>query len=161
MDNRKGNLSSSNAGDRRKSYANKRKSTKGYYYLAFTEPFERLTDRDIELRRDYAKDAVARYYGISKDLINLRKKSRESEGVSLDEIYYVNVGKEPVGKISLRISRFSGDNNHMILIYQNKRATPKRKVQKKFRPIETDKEKRRRKKKQKRTSRKGKNKKRR
>lgn len=153
----KGNLGSINQGDQRKANERRSKSTKGYYSMAFTEPFERLTTRDIDIRQEYAKDAVARFYGIHKNYVKLRNKSTKPSGINLDEVFYIYVGQHPVGKLSIRVTRFSEKNNRMLLIYQHKNSVPKRHVQSKFKPIRTATEQRRHeKKRQRRSSSKGK-----
>lgn len=152
----RGNLSSFNSGNHKKANDKRSKSTKGYYSMAFTEPFDRLTNRDIDIRKEYATDAVARYYGIHKNYVRLRNKSSKNSGSNLDEVFYVYVGQHPVGKLSIRISRFTDTNNRMVLVYQHKNETPKRKVKNKFTPIKTATEKRRTEKKRKRANRKGK-----
>lgn len=152
----KGNLGSINKGNHDKTYESRSKSTKGYYEMAFSEPFDRLSERDVEIRQEYAKDAIARYYGIHKNYIQFRKKDSTTSGVNLDEVFYVMIGKQPVGKVSIRITRFSKTNNRMLLIYQHKRSVPKRDVKHQFVPIRTKTEQRRVDKKRKRTDRKGK-----
>lgn len=152
----KGNLGSINKGNHKKAQEKRSKSTKGYYSMAFTEPFERLSNRDVDIRHEYAKDAVARYYAIHKNYVSLRGKSSKNTGSNLDEVFYVYVGQHPVGKISIRITRFSDTNNRMLLIYQHKNNTPKRDVKHKFTPIQTETQRRRAEKKRKRASRKGK-----
>lgn len=152
----KGNLGSINKGDHEKTFDKRSKSTKGYYEIAFTEPFSRLTERDLSLKQEYAKDAIGRYYGIHKQFVQLRKKSSNVSGINLDEVYYVMVGKQPVGKISIRIKRLTKTNAHMVLAYQHKREVPRRDVKSKFVPIRTATEQRRVEKKRQRTDRKGK-----
>lgn len=151
----KGNLASTNKGNHQKTFDKRAKSTKGYYEIAFTEPFSRLTERDLELKQEYAKDAVGRYYGIHKRFVQLRKKSSNVSGVNLDEVYYVMVGQQPVGKIAIRIKRLTKTNAHMVLAYQHKREVPRRDVKSKFVPIRTEREQRRVEKKRQRTNRKG------
>lgn len=152
----KGNLGSINKGRHKEAARRRSKSTKGYYSMAFTEPFDRLKERDVEIREEYAKDAVARYYGVHKSFVQLRNKSKKPSGINLDEVFYVYVGQHPVGKISIRVTRFSEKNNRMVLIYQHKNSVPRRKVKPKFTPIRTAREQRRHEKKRQRTSRKGK-----
>lgn len=151
----KGNLGSINKGNHQKGYDRRSKSTKGYYTMAFTEPFEGLTERDIEIRQEYAKDAIAKYYGIHKNYVKFRKKTSKALGANLDEVLYVYVGQHPVGKISIRVTRLGTTHNRLLLIYQHKRSVPKRQVKNRFNPIRTKTEQRRVDKKRKRASRKG------
>ena len=151
----KGNLGSINKGRQKEAAERRSKSTKGYYSMAFTEPFDRLTTRDIDIRQEYAMDAVARYYGIHKNYVHLRNKSSKPTGINLDEVFYVYVGQHPVGKMSIRVTRFSETNNRMVLIYQHKNSVPRREVKPKFTPIRTEREKRRHEKKRQRADRKG------
>lgn len=152
----KGNLGSINSGRQREAAEKRSKSTKGYYSMAFTEPFDRLSERDIEIRHEYAKDAVARYYGIHKSFVQLRSKSSKPSGINLDEVFYIYVGQHPVGKLSIRVTRFSKKNNRLLLIYQHKNSVPRRAVKSSYTKIRTATEKRRHHKKMQRTSRKGK-----
>lgn len=98
----------------------KRKKTHlGYYRLGFVEPYVKMTERDIEIRQEYAKDLVSRYVGAPKDMIQFRKKSSTQTSLSLDEVFYVKIGKETIGKISIRVQRMFTSSN-LTFIYQEK-----------------------------------------
>lgn len=83
----------------------KRLSTKGYYQVGFVKEYKDLTEKDIMLKLEYGKDLVSSYIGVHSDMINLRKKQEKQTLASLDSVYYVSVGKEPVGKLSIRAQR--------------------------------------------------------
>ncbi len=83
----------------------KRLSTKGYYQVGFVKEYRNLTEKDIMLKLEYGKDLVSSYIGVKADMINLRKKQDKQTLASLDTVYYVSVGKEPVGKLSIRAQR--------------------------------------------------------
>lgn len=57
------------------------------------------------LKLEYGKDLVSSYTGVPADMIKLRKKKEEQTLASLDTVYYVSIGKEPVGKLSIRAQR--------------------------------------------------------
>lgn len=120
MSNINGNLLG--LGGSKNNRAKQRKSHKGYYKLAFVEPYERMTERDVELRQEYAKDLIGKYTGLPKDLIQFRKKSSKQTIVSLDEVFYVKTGKEPIGKLSIRVQRLFKSVS-LTIIYQEKRLS--------------------------------------
>lgn len=97
-----------------------RQSHKGYYKLGFVEPFTGMTERDLEIRQEYSKDLISKFCGVPKDMVYFRKKSSKQTIVSLDEVFYVKIGKETVGKLSIRIQRMFKTNN-MTIIYQEKK----------------------------------------
>ncbi|AKC05083.1 hypothetical protein NGDEOPKE_00163 [Enterococcus phage vB_OCPT_Carl] len=83
----------------------KRLSTKGYYQVGFVKEYQNLTEKDIMLKLEYGKDLVSSYTGVPADMIKLRKKKEGQTLASLDTVYYVSIGKEPVGKLSIRAQR--------------------------------------------------------
>lgn len=95
-------------------------SRKGYYRLAFVESFNKMTDRDIDIRQEYAKDLIATYARVPKDMVVFRKKSSKTSLVSLDEVFYVKLGKSTVGKISIRVQRTFKEAT-LSFIFQEKR----------------------------------------
>lgn len=95
-------------------------SNKGYYRVAFTECYEGLTEREIELRQEYAKELVAMYIGTTKELVSFRKKDTSTTRVSLDEVFYVKVGNATVGKISVRVQR-AFRSKDVYFVFQEKR----------------------------------------
>lgn len=58
--------------------------------------------------------------GVPKQMVTFRKKSTKQTTVSLDEILYVKVGVDTVGKISIRVLRAFSYSN-MDIIFQVKR----------------------------------------
>lgn len=78
-----------------------------------------MTERDIELRQEYAKGAISGCIHIPKDMITFRKKSTNQTAISLDEVYYVKRGKDTIGKVSIRIQRMF-TRSSMTIIFQVK-----------------------------------------
>lgn len=107
-------------------YKQAKKSTKGHYRVEFTEVFDRATERDIELRRTYGKELIARHLGTPADMVSLRakKKTGEQTLTALDEVFYVKVGQDTVGKLSIRTQRhWKGVT--LIFIFQVKKVALK------------------------------------
>ncbi|QZA69064.1 hypothetical protein 278BB001_120 [Bacillus phage 278BB001] len=103
-----------------------RKSTRGHYRVEFTEVFERMTEKDIELRKTYGIDLVAGNLKVPTDMVTLRakKKTGEQTLTSLDEVYYVKVGQETCGKLSIRTQRLWKSSN-LIFVFQIKKTALK------------------------------------
>lgn len=118
IDQRRGNLTADNKHGKH-SHSTQRKSNKGYYKLAFVEPFTNLTQRDIDLKKEYALDAIGRFYDTNKSLLHLRKKEENQSYLAIDTIYYVRLGKEPIGKVSIRVTKLFNTNS-MTIVYQEK-----------------------------------------
>ncbi|ALA07712.1 hypothetical protein PBC6_120 [Bacillus phage PBC6] len=103
-----------------------RQSTKGHYRVAFTNIFEKMTERDISLKYTYGKDLLSSYLSVPVDMISLKpKRSAVTQTLTaLDEVFYVKVGKEIYGKLSIRVQRLR-KNNLLIFIFQDKKAALK------------------------------------
>ncbi len=106
-------------------YKRSRQSTKGQYRVGFTEMFERVTERDIELKHTYAKDLLSNYLKVPVDMIHLKVKRKPQQTLtSVDEVFYVKVGSDIYGKVSIRVQRVLR-GNMLIFVFQEKRAAPK------------------------------------
>ncbi|AHJ87177.1 hypothetical protein BCP8-2_139 [Bacillus phage BCP8-2] len=106
-------------------YKRSRQSTKGIYRVGFTEMFERVTERDIELKHTYAKDLLSNYLKVPVDMIHLKVKRKPQQTLtSVDEVFYVKVGSDIYGKVSIRVQRVLR-GNILIFVFQEKAASPK------------------------------------
>ncbi|QFP93269.1 UNVERIFIED_ORG: hypothetical protein Xoosp15_4 [Xanthomonas phage Xoo-sp15] len=106
-------------------YKRSRQSTKGNYRIAFTELYERVTERDIELKHTYAKDLLANYLKVPVDMVHLKVKRKPQQTLtSIDEVFYVKVGSDIYGKVSIRVQRVLR-GNMLIFVFQEKKASPK------------------------------------
>lgn len=102
----------------------KKKSTKGYYHVAFVKEYKGLTERDLELKLDYGKDLVHHYTGVPYDMLSLRKKTERQTLSSVDSVFYVKTGKEVIGKLSIRVQRRFNDLA-LVFVYMEKNYAPK------------------------------------
>lgn len=96
-------------------------SKKGHYKVAQVESFEGVTERDVELRREYAKDLIGMHTNSAADFIQLRRKESNVTLSSLHEVYYVKIGHNTVGKISISVQRVFNKIN-LSFIFQEKRV---------------------------------------
>lgn len=96
-------------------------SNKGYYHVAFTDRYNKVTERDIELKESYARDSISKYANIPRDLINLQEKKSTQTTTALDTVYYVKVGQTTLGKVSIRVQRLFTHTN-LLIIFQEKRT---------------------------------------
>jgi hypothetical protein len=103
-------------------YKKSRQSNKGHYRIEFTEVFEKMTEKDVELRRKYGTDLVAANVGVPADMITLKakKSSGEQTLTSRDEVFYVKVGKDNYGKLSIRTQRL-WKSTTLIFVFQVKK----------------------------------------
>ncbi|ANY29329.1 hypothetical protein [Bacillus phage PK16] len=103
-----------------------KQSTKGSYRIAFTEVFDHVTERDIELKQTYMVDLLSSYMKVPVDMITLKPKRKTPSQTltSLDEVFYVKVGKDVYGKCSIRVQRL-WKNNVLIFIFQDKKLSLK------------------------------------
>ncbi|BAN59639.1 hypothetical protein N374_gp194 [Bacillus phage phiNIT1] len=85
-----------------------------------------MTEKDIELRKTYGIDLVAGNLKVPTDMVTLRakKKTGEQTLTSLDEVYYVKVGQETCGKLSIRTQRLWKSSN-LIFVFQIKKTALK------------------------------------
>lgn len=108
------------------SYKQHKKSTKGHYKIAFMNTYENMTEKDIELRIQYGKELVAQHIGVPFDMITLKPKRIHGKQTltSLDEVFYVRVGSDVAGKLSIRTQR-TWKTTSLIIIFQEKKIAPK------------------------------------
>lgn len=107
-------------------YKRSRQSNKGHYRVEFTQVYENMTEKDVDLREVYGKDLVAGNIGVPADMITLvsKKKTGEQTLTALDEVFYVKVGKDNYGKLSIRTQRLR-KAAMLIFIFQAKKTAPK------------------------------------
>lgn len=107
-------------------YNQARKSTKGHYRVDFSKVYENMTEKDIELRKTYGKDLVAQSLGVPADMVTLKMKRQglTQTLTSLDEVFYVKVGQDTAGKLSIRTQRLR-KNNLLIFVFQVKKVALK------------------------------------
>lgn len=99
-------------------------STKGHYRVEFTRVFEGLSEKDVELRKVYGTDLVSQYAGIPADMLtlHLKKSTGEQTLTSKDEVYYIKVGKDIYGKLSIRTQRLLKGNMLVFVLQAKKNA---------------------------------------
>jgi len=103
-----------------------RRSTKGHYRIEFMNVYENRTNKDVELRITYGKDLVAQHIGVPIDMVTLKQKKTNGNQTltSLDEVFYVKVGQDVAGKLSIRTQRLWKKSN-LIFIFQAKKIALK------------------------------------
>lgn len=107
-------------------YNQARKSTRGHYHIDFSKVYENMTEKDIELRRTYGKDLVAQSLGVPADMvtIKLKRQGLQQTLTSMDEVFYVKVGQDTAGKLSIRTQRLR-KNSLLMFIFQVKKTALK------------------------------------
>lgn len=105
-------------------YSNALKKKEGKYKPSFVEPYDNLTEREVGLKLEYAKDLLSKQLGVSRELIKLETKrsKKVTTLTSLDEVYYVKVGTSILGKISIRTQR-TWKSTSLLFVYQEKQVT--------------------------------------
>lgn len=103
-------------------YKKSRQSNKGHYRIEFTQVYDKMTEKDIELRKTYGVDLVAANVGVPADMITLKAKKQigEQSLTCRDEVFYVKVGKDNYGKLSIRTQRL-WKTTTLIFIFQVKK----------------------------------------
>lgn len=98
------------------------KNTRGVYRVEFTRIYENVTERDIDLRKAYAKDLIAQNIAVPADMINLQPKRKTAAQTltAMDEVLYVKIGDVIYGKCSIRVQRLR-KSNILIFIFQVKK----------------------------------------
>ncbi|QDP42927.1 hypothetical protein HWC53_gp162 [Bacillus phage vB_BmeM-Goe8] len=102
------------------------KSNKGHYRIEFTRTFEKVSDRDIELRKKYMVDLLSENIAVPADMITLKAKKQTGEQTLTcrDEVFYVKVGDVNYGKASIRTQRL-WKSVTLIFIFQKKKSALK------------------------------------
>lgn len=91
----------------------------GYYVVKFVERMARVSSKEIELRQDYATQFIAVYLHTDPKLIRLKLKKQTQTLTTVDDVYYVSIGKVILGKISISTQR-AFQWASLIFIYQEK-----------------------------------------
>jgi hypothetical protein len=88
-------------------YKKAKQSDKGHYRVEFSHMYKDMTEKDVELRHKYGTELVAQNVGVPADMIHLRKKRQSGEQTltAQDEVFYVKVGQDNYGKLSIRTQR--------------------------------------------------------
>jgi hypothetical protein len=104
-------------------FANEKAKQKkeGTYRVSFTEVFDRVTEKDIQLRKQYALNLISTYLYAYEHLLHLEAKTKEGKQTAsaLDEVFYVKFGKEVLGKVSIRTQRGLRFNS-LYFVFQQK-----------------------------------------
>lgn len=102
---------------------NRKKSKKGDYKPEFVEMYSKVSDKDVELRKDYAIDLLSKHLGVRRELIVLddKRSSTINTVTARDEVYYVYVGQQVAGKISIRTQR-TWKSIDLLFIFQTKQV---------------------------------------
>ncbi|AXH71196.1 hypothetical protein BSP36_150 [Bacillus phage BSP36] len=109
----------------REAYTKSRQSTRGHYRIEFTQVYENMTEKDVELRKVYGVDLVAGNLGVPIDMITLKAKKKTAQTLtSLDEVFYVKVGQDTCGKLSIRTQRL-WKGSILIFVFQKKKTAIK------------------------------------
>lgn len=107
----------------RDAYKKSKQSTKGHYRVEFTKMYEDMTDKDVDLRKEYGKQLVAANVGVPADMITLKVKRNPGDQQTLtcrDEVFYVKVGTDNYGKLSIRTQRLR-KSSALIFVFQVKK----------------------------------------
>ncbi|QPY77416.1 hypothetical protein ANTHOS_180 [Bacillus phage Anthos] len=104
-------------------YNNALKKKEGKYKPSFVEPYDNLTERELSLKLEYAKDLLSKHLGVTRELIKLETKrsKKVTTLTSLDEVYYVKVGTTILGKMSIRTQR-TWKSTSLLFVYQEKQV---------------------------------------
>ncbi|USL89348.1 hypothetical protein vBBceHLY2_00072 [Bacillus phage vB_BceH_LY2] len=86
---------------------NRKRSKSGTYTPSFIETYEKVTEKDVDLRKSYAIDLTSKHLGVRRELIKLddKRSSIVNTLTSRDEVWYVYIGNQVVGKLSVRTQR--------------------------------------------------------
>lgn len=79
-----------------------------------------LTDKDLDLRENYALDLASKVFNLDSRFLRLEKSHSEFEDVSMSEVYKVKQGKKDLGVLSMRtygIVRY-----HMTIIIRGRKG---------------------------------------
>jgi hypothetical protein len=103
-----------------------RKSTKGHYRVEFSKVFEDMTEKDVELRHTYGKDLVAMNLGVPVDMVTFKAKKKVPAQTltAMDEVFYVKVGADTAGKLSIRTQRLR-KSTMLMFVFQVKKVALK------------------------------------
>ena len=102
----------------------KRHGTKGFYRVIFVQTMDNVTEKDVDLKLDYAREFIYTEIGIPRDFIKFQLKDQTQTMTSLDTVHYVRRGKEIMGKISIKVMRI-GKRTQMYFIFQQRDYRPK------------------------------------
>lgn len=91
--------------------------------------WKNLTDRDIDLRIEYATDLLSNTMGVDSKFVHLKERTKSATAVSMSETYTVKVGVKEWGVVSIRTQGLSNKYS-MFIIVQRKKGSIGRKAKK-------------------------------
>lgn len=102
---------------------NRKRSKSGTYKADFVEMYDKVTEKDVDLKYTYALDLLSKHLGVRREVVKLdEKRAKEIIGTTyLDEVFYVYVGSTVAGKISIRVQR-SWKSITLLFIFQTKQV---------------------------------------
>lgn len=91
--------------------------------------WKNLTDKDVDLRLEYATDLLSNTMGVDSKFIHLKNRTKSATAVSMSETYTIKVGVKEWGVVSIRTQ---GLNNKysMFIIIQRKKGSIGRNIKK-------------------------------
>lgn len=106
-------------------YEKELESKKGYYEVEFVKEFKDVTERDLELRQTYGIDLISGNLFTPVDMIRLEEKNKGESNqtvTSLDEVFYIRIGKRNIGKLSIRTQRVFNKVNLIFVMQKRSRG---------------------------------------
>ena len=102
---------------------NRKRSKKGNYVPEFVEMYSKVSSKDVELRYEYGKDLLSKHLGVRRDLVKLEEKRDGTINTvtSRDEVFFVYVGLQVAGKLSIRTQR-TWRSTDLLFIFQVKKV---------------------------------------
>lgn len=100
---------------------------KGYYYTMFSKQFENLTQEELDVRFDLAKELISDTERVNYDYLYFDEKSINYGDYTRYEIYYAKIGGVILGKLSFTITQVPNDKYNLIMVFAEHLVMPKSK----------------------------------
>ena len=98
-----------------------RRSQKGHYYVVASKAYSPMSDRDVELRKDYARSLASEKLHTPVATIRLEPKGKPKTGLTtLDEVYIIKRGVDVIGKVSIRVQVTFSSTTMIIVVFEKR-----------------------------------------
>lgn len=98
---------------------------KGYYYTKFSKQFENLTQEELEVRFDLAKELISEAERVNYDYLYFDSKDMKYGDYTRYEVYYAKIGGLILGKLSFTITQVPNDKYNLVMVFSEHLVLPK------------------------------------
>jgi len=118
---------------------------KGYYYTKVSKQYDSITEEELNVRFDLAKEFISELERVNYDYIYFEEKSINYSDYTRYEVYYAKIGGVILGKVSYTITQVIDGKYNLMLVFAEHLVLPLshsrgKKIKLKYKPYTYSKE---------------------